>query len=64
MADPEIVGEEGCGRRPQAKRPKAASWVGRFFPILDLKMASFGALWYAGGGCIPNLPLDPPRERN
>jgi len=27
-----------------------------FFSILDLKMASFGALWDAGGGCISHPP--------
>jgi len=50
VADPEIVGmgmwSSGCG-------------VGCVFSILDLKMASLGALWVLKSHALPP-PLDPP----
>jgi len=61
VADPEIVGG-GVQIEP------SGVWGGDihtdilriFFSILDLKMASFGALWVPVRGCIPHPPLDPP----
>ena len=75
VADPEIVGGGmwSSGQGPRAEQPKATGrGLGRllsriFFSILDLKMASFGALWvliwlksHAGGGCASPIPLDSP----
>jgi len=66
VADPEIVGGGGCGRSRATEGCEGCGgvphgegvWGGavpppqKFFSILDLKMASFDALWVPVGGCI------------
>ena len=80
VADPEIVGGGRCGRSraveghegdgewyplPQGKGLGSAPSPDFFSSILDLKMASFCALWVPVGGCIPLiLPLDLPLYGN
>ena len=67
VADPEIVGGV-CGRSRAAEGREGWSVHGQesgegaphnLFSILDLKMASFGALWVPVGDASPS-PLDPP----
>jgi len=49
-----------CGEGvPFSPRERGLGGAVKFISILDLKMASFGALWYAGGDASP-IPLDPP----
>jgi len=55
-----VVEAEGWGVGGGTPSPRGRG-MGRGLGLLDLKMASFGALWVPVGGCIPLiLPLDPP----
>ena len=66
VADPEIVsgemrpwGGRVWGRGIPLPRGRGLGRPQNFFSTLNLKMASFGALWDAGGGMHPPSLLDP-----